>query len=208
MSALTTMRPRPTEPAISTFTFSPNDTLSMSLRAIMIDGEPWFSAKNVCEALGYANVSQSLTDHVDHEDKRIVSIGSAGRAPWAINESGLYSLILRSHKPEAKMFKRWITKEVLPAIRKHGAYVHGANGLSQDEQEALYATIRALLAEALRRYDRETEHAHYRSLPKQREWFRLSAEKVSREMALPLSVVLAAATGGVDAGMSVIARAT
>lgn len=196
-----------TAPTVATFTFAPTDTLSMSVRAIHRDGEPWFVAADVCEALGYANASDALTDHVDPEDKHSVSLGLPGRAPIIINESGLYSLILRSNKAEAKLFKRWVTGEVLPTIRKQGAFVQGASKLSPAAQDALYSSIRALIAEALRRYDKETEHVHYRSGARQRVWFRLAAEKVSREMGLPLSVVLSAGAQGLDAGLETMLSA-
>lgn len=191
-------------PAIALFTFAPNDALGMTVRAIARDGDPWFIAKDVCDALGYANASDALADHVDPEDKHSVSLGLPGRAPAIINESGLYSLVFGSNKPEAKLFKRWITKDVLPTIRKQGAYVQGASKLSPAAQDALYASIRGLMVDALRRYDKETEHVHWRSPVRQRDWFRLSAEKVSRDMGLPLDVVIAAGSNGVDAGMSVL----
>lgn len=194
-------------PAVSFFTFAPTDAIGMTVRAIKRDGDPWFVAKDVCDALGYANASDALADHVEAEDKHSVSIGLPGRAPIIINESGLYSLIMRSTKPEAKAFKRWVMKDVLPTIRKQGAYVQGAERLSPEAQDALYASIRGLVAEAMRRYDWETEHAHWRALHRQRDWFRLAAKKVSREMSLPLDVVISAGSHGVDAGMAILVRA-
>lgn len=97
----------------------------MGVRALAIDGEPWFVAKDVTEALEYANASKALTDHVDEEDKlNNESLSSLGqRGGWLVNESGMYSLILRSNMPEAKKFKRWVTSEVLPSIRKNGGYL-------------------------------------------------------------------------------------
>ena len=89
------------------------------------DGEPWSIAKDVCYILGYTNSSKAIKDHVDDEDKlnneSLLSLGQRGA--WLLSESGLYSLVLRSKKPEAKEFTRWVTKEVLPSIRKHGAYM-------------------------------------------------------------------------------------
>ncbi|MDR2567494.1 MAG: Bro-N domain-containing protein [Bifidobacteriaceae bacterium] len=89
-------------------------------------GESWFNANDVCEILGYANPSKTLPDHVDGDDltKREV-IDTLGRTQQAnhVNESGLYSLILGSSKPEAKRLKKWVTSEVLPSIRKTGGYV-------------------------------------------------------------------------------------
>lgn len=94
------------------------------VRTTVIDGEVMFVGKDVAEILGYQNGSKALADHVDEEDKlNNDSLSSLGqRGGWLINESGLYSLILSSKMPNAKKFKRWVTAEVLPAIRKHGMY--------------------------------------------------------------------------------------
>lgn len=101
------------------------------LRTVTIDGEPWFVGKDVATALGYLNPSKALIDHVDEEDKinneslssNNESLSSLGRrGGWLINESGLYSLILSSKLPTAKRFKRWVTAEVLPSLRKTGSY--------------------------------------------------------------------------------------
>ena len=94
------------------------------IRTVEIDGEPWFVGKDVAEILGYANPSKALSDHVDEEDKlNNESLSSLGqRGGWLINESGLYSLILSSKLSTAKKFKRWVTSEVLPSIRRTGAY--------------------------------------------------------------------------------------
>lgn len=96
-----------------------------TIRTITIDNEPWFVGKDVAEILEYANTAKAIRDHVDNEDKlteRIVLSGQNREAIF-INESGLYSLILSSKLPKAKEFKRWVTSEVLPSIRKHGAYM-------------------------------------------------------------------------------------
>jgi prophage antirepressor-like protein len=79
--------------------------------------------------LGYTNPNEAIQDHVDDEDKlNSKTLSSLGqRGGWFVNESGMYSLILRSNKPEAKTFKRWITHEVLPSIRKTGSYTHPAS---------------------------------------------------------------------------------
>ena len=88
-------------------------------------GEPWFVAKDVCDVLGYTNASKAINDHVDQEDKlNNESLSSLGqRGGWLVNESGLYSLVLSSKLPTAKEFKRWVTHEVLPQIRKTGGYI-------------------------------------------------------------------------------------
>ena len=97
-----------------------------SVRTTTIGGQPYFVGKDVAGILGYANTRKALIDHIDEEDKDDVTIRDAigrNQTITAINESGLYSLILSSKMPNAKKFKRWVTNEVLPAIRKHGLYV-------------------------------------------------------------------------------------
>lgn len=94
-------------------------------RIVTIDGEPWFIAKDVATALCYSNTRDAIAKHVDGDDKNTVVIrdGKGNPNQTIINESGLYSLVLSSKLPTAKKFKHWITSEVLPAIRKHGAYM-------------------------------------------------------------------------------------
>ena len=94
------------------------------LRTLVKDNETWFVGKDVAEILGYSNTQKAIRDHVDTEDKlteRFVLSGQ-NREAVVINESGLYSLVLSSKLPNAKKFKRWVTSEVLPSIRKHGIY--------------------------------------------------------------------------------------
>lgn len=96
------------------------------IRTVEKDGEPWFVGKDVAAVLGYSNTRDALAKHVDDEDKNTVVIrdGIQGNPNTiVINESGLYSLVLSSKLPNAKKFKRWVTSEVLPSIRKHGAYM-------------------------------------------------------------------------------------
>lgn len=95
------------------------------IRVINQNNEPWFVAKDITAVLGYKNPSKAIKDHVDTEDKlnneTLLSLGQRGG--WIINESGLYSLILSSKIPTAKAFKRWVTHEVLPSIRRTGGYM-------------------------------------------------------------------------------------
>ena len=97
------------------------------VRTLLIDGEPWFVGRDIAEILKYSNTRKAIADHVDDDDKTdgVTIRDSIGRSqkPIIINESGLYSLILSSKLPNAKKFKRWVTSEVLPSIRKHGAYI-------------------------------------------------------------------------------------
>ena len=94
-----------------------------SIRILMINDEPYFVGKDVAEILGYTNPQKAIRDHIDEEDKTLnESFTVNGTKGILINESGLYSLILSSKMPNAKKFKRWVTSEVLPTIRKHGVY--------------------------------------------------------------------------------------
>lgn len=97
-----------------------------TVRTLTIDNEPYFVGKDVAEILGYAKTRNAIATHVDDEDKKDAPIqGDLGgtQLMTLINESGLYSLILSSKLPNAKKFKRWVTAEILPSIRKHGAYM-------------------------------------------------------------------------------------
>jgi prophage antirepressor-like protein len=99
-----------------------------SIRVIEIDGQPWFVGRDVADALGYTNGSRDINRHVDAEDRQNYRNGTSeinNRGITIINESGLYALILSSKLATAKKFKRWVTGEVLPSIRRHGAYITG-----------------------------------------------------------------------------------
>ena len=106
-------------PAPTVYAFSSTD-----LRVILIKNEPWFVAKDVCNALSIVNTQDAVRGLDDDEKDGVGITDSMGRdqVTTVINESGLYSLIFKSRKPEAKKFKRWVTHEVLPAIRKTGSY--------------------------------------------------------------------------------------
>lgn len=100
------------------------------IRTLSIEGEPWFAGKDISNILGYERETKAIVDHVDEDDRKMIDsktqsyfgIELGQRGGWIINESGLYSLILSSKLPTAKQFKRWVTSEVLPAIRKTGSY--------------------------------------------------------------------------------------
>ncbi|MBF7127596.1 phage antirepressor [Pediococcus pentosaceus] len=105
---------------LQNFNFEGNE-----VRTVLINDEPYFVGKDIADVLGYSNTSKAIRDHVDEEDKlteRIVLSGQ-NREVITINESGMYSLVLSSKLPNAKKFKHWVTNEVLPSIRKHGAYL-------------------------------------------------------------------------------------
>lgn len=109
------------------------------IRTLVIDGEPWFVGKDVADILGYKNTKDALITHVDDEDKRIIqrseiaTLEVPSRGLTIINESGLYSLVLSSKLPAAREFKRWITREVIPAIRKNGGYINGQQEMNPEE---------------------------------------------------------------------------
>ena len=119
------------ENSVLDFNFEGHD-----VRAIAIDGEPWFVGKDVAEALGYKNQRDAIRKQVEVEDKRpnvAIYDGRQNRKMTIINESGMYSLILSSTLDSAKKFKKWVTSEVLPSIRKNGGYIYGQENMSEDE---------------------------------------------------------------------------
>ena len=115
----------------------------------MIDGDPWFVGKDVAEVLGYERPTKAIVDRVDVEDRNMIDgktqsqigIELGQRGGWIINESGLYSLILSSKLDTAKDFKHWVTKEVLPSIRKTGAYIQ-----NQEPESDVDALVKGILA--------------------------------------------------------------
>ena len=127
-----------------------------SVRVLAIDSEPWFVAKDVCDALGIrTNTVRTILDEDEVSETNVNSIDigpeSGGRAPLIITEAGLYSLVLRSRKPEAKAFKRWVTHDVLPSIRSHGMYAtpQTVERMLADP-DTMIATLQALKAERKR----------------------------------------------------------
>lgn len=105
-----------------------------AVRAVMLEGEPWFVAADVCRALGLGNSSKAVMP-LDDDEKGITNSNTLGgeQKMVIVSEPGLYSLIVRSRKPEAKAFKRWITHEVIPAIRKTGGYIAGQETMDDDQ---------------------------------------------------------------------------
>ena len=138
------------------------------MRVIVKDGEPWFAGKDVAEALGYNNTKKALIDHIDEDDKQLIQRSQIvtlenhlpkevfpfnfvpaeipNRGLTFINESGVYSLILRSKLPAAKQFKRWVTSEVLPAIRKHKMYLTPETAQESLEEPSVFLAKAMLVA--------------------------------------------------------------
>lgn len=110
------------------------DYHGQEVRTVEMNGQPWFAGKDVAEVLGYANPQKAIRDHVDEEDRTVNESFTVHGTPIAlINESGLYSLVMSSKLSTAKQFKRWVTSEVLPSIRKTGGYIAGQETLSPEE---------------------------------------------------------------------------
>lgn len=110
---------------VVTYTFNPTN---QPVRVETIGDAPWFVAKDVCDALQLTNITETLTRLDDDEKLTSVILNSGqGRQMWLVNESGLYNLIFQSRKPEAKAFRKWVTSEVLPSIRKTGRYAQASS---------------------------------------------------------------------------------
>lgn len=133
------------------------------IRTVEIDGEPWFVGRDVATVLGYSNPRKAIGDHIDDEDKGVTKCDTLGGSQdlTIINESGLYSLILSSKLPNAKAFKRWVTSEVLPAIRKHGLY---AKEELLDNPDIAIAAFKALKEEREARKALEAENERMQPL--------------------------------------------
>lgn len=129
-----------------------------SVRSIMVNDEPYFVGKDVAEILGYSRTADAIKVHVDKEDKGVCEMQTPGGVQnvTIINESGLYSLILSSKMPKARQFKRWVTSEVLPAIRKHGVF---AVDTMLNDPDAMIAALQAYKEERQRRLLLESENA-------------------------------------------------
>lgn len=132
------MEKRVASPSPVVFSFE-----SLNVRVVDRDGEPWFVAADVCAVLHIGNPSDAVR-RIDTEDVTLGQIEGSHRPVNLVNESGLFTLILRSDKPEAKRFKRWITSEVLPSIRKHGHYGQPV-ALPTDPMQILKVTYDALV---------------------------------------------------------------
>ena len=133
-----------------------NEALGVTVRTIIDEetGEPWFVAKDVCDALGIrTNSVRSIVDEDEVRESNDNSIGIAphgGKAPLIVSEPGLYTLVLKSRKPEAKAFRRWVTHDVLPAIRRNGGYMAARPG---ETREQLLARALIVADEAMREKD-------------------------------------------------------
>lgn len=123
-----------------------------SVRNVVIKGEPWFVAKDVCDVLGLTKYRDAISS-LDADEKQgcplLLDTPGGKQSVAIINESGLYSLILKSRKPEAKAFKKWVTSEVLPSIRKYGYYISPSSELSRKERNAMERSLLKALSKYL-----------------------------------------------------------
>ena len=149
-----------------------NNDLFGLVRTMMMDDNPWFIGKDIAEALGYKNISDALSKHVDDDDKMQIAkrdlqncddIGTKGAV--LINESGVYSLIFGSKKPEAKAFKKWVTSEVLPQLRMSGVYITESATQESIDYQALYGKNR-IYNTFLNTVDLEAEYQRFYEMSK------------------------------------------
>lgn len=139
---------------------------NQKVRTLKIDDEPYFVGKDVANILGYSNPNKALRDHIDAEDKRgeRIATPSGNQVTIVINESGLYSLILSSKMPNAKKFKHWVTSEVLPTIRKHGAYMTDEKAFDVVNNKDGLASLLQQAADQLRQKDIQIEEMKPKAL--------------------------------------------
>ena len=119
-----------------------------AVRVIARNNQPWFVASDVCQALGYSNTSKAIGDHLD-EDERYNESLERGGSLLLISESGLYALVLRSRKPEARKFAKWVTSEVLPSIRQTGSYQSQPQATRTERAHRLAAKATALVFDSV-----------------------------------------------------------
>lgn len=143
------------------------------IRITEIDGEPWFVANDVADALGYALARKAVLDHTDEEDRKTLNFRDCSKTElselWGendfrpktlINEAGVYSLVFSSNLETAKGFKRWVTGTVLPSIRRNGGYIVGQEDLASEDQEKVLNAIKAQYEAVQQKLEQRTEKWH------------------------------------------------
>lgn len=167
---------------IRVFHFQENE-----VRIVDVNGEPWFVAKDVAEILGYSETAM-MTRRLDDDESISAKLAGMNMKSTLINESGLYNAVLGSNKPEAKAFKKWVTSEVLPSIRKTGSYIQSATGLPSSD-----VLMSTLYAEMERRIRAEEERDEYkRNLARIARASNLTFGEISAVTGLPKDIVVAA----------------
>lgn len=139
-----------------------NETLNCTVRAVVKDGEPWFVAKDVCDALGYGNSREALSKHVRDKWKGVTIRDTLGGTQQLsiINEAGLFALVMKSKMPKAVEFQDWVCEEVLPSIRKHGSYATEAKLEEMlADPDTMILTLQALKTEREKRKALEVKAA-------------------------------------------------
>lgn len=167
---------------IKVFHFQENE-----VRIVDVDGEPWFIAKDVAEILGYSETAM-MTRRLDDDESISAKLAGMNMKSTLINESGLYNAVLGSNKPEAKAFKKWVTSEVLPSIRKTGSYFRSSSGLPSSD-----VLMKTLYTEMERRIKAEVERDEYkRNLARIARASNLTFGEISAETGLPKDIVVTA----------------
>jgi prophage antirepressor-like protein len=188
---------------VITFAFPSADHSGESrspVRALSRDGEPWFIAKDVAQILGYRD-AEKMVRNLDDDEKDTQIVGTLGgdQAVLIINESGLYSAILRSRREEAKRFKKWVTSTVLPSIRQHGGYFAGQESLSPTLVRTLHKTIRENALPALRYYEKLTEHDYWKSPARRQASDEWAIQEAALKFDLPVMLMKKLTDQGVSA---------
>lgn len=170
------------------------------VRAIFEDGEHWFVAADIAGILGYRE-AKDMTRNLDDDEKgaHIVPTLGGDQAVLTINESGLYTAILKSRRKEAKRFKKWVTSTVLPSIRKHGGYISGQETLPEELVASLHRTILNNALPALRYYDKLTEHDHWKSPSRRQAHSEWAIQEAALKFDLPVSIMARLVDHGLSA---------
>lgn len=172
------------------------------VRTVLIDGEPWFRAKDVAEALGYSDTDAAIRKHCRNAMTCPVDSSGQVRHMKIIPERDVYRLIFSSRLPSAEQFEDWVVEEVLPSIRKRGMYIVGQQKIRAELLDALAENIREKALPALREFDRLTEHDHWLALKYPEKYKRrcqIAIDRVALDFDLPRSVMEALALTGLSA---------
>lgn len=180
-----------------------SSAVNLAVRTITKDGNTWFVAKDIANVLGYReakDMARSLDD--DEKGAHIVPTLGGEQEALIISESGLFAVILRSRRKEAKEFRKWVTSVVLPSIRQHGGYAKGQEGLPETLVANLHRTIRENAVPALRYYDKLTEHDHWKSKARSKASSEWATQEAALKFDLPLSLMASLVDQGVNASLS------
>lgn len=172
------------------------------IRTVFFNGEPWFIAKDVAEALGYTDTDQAIRKHCKAAITLPVESTGQVRHMRIIPERDLYRLIFNSRLQSAERFEEWVVAEVLPSIRKRGMFIMGQQKIRTELLDALAENIREKALPALREFDRLTEHDHwlaYKNPDKYKRLCQLAIDRIALDFDLPRFVMEAIALTGLTA---------